>query len=84
MADAALNRGVKGPRELAPKLLTWISDSRTMRLAWDHIAEHGGPSPGPSGKRVTDYTSAAAWQCCHVLAAAVRRGNYRPGKERVR
>jgi hypothetical protein len=70
-------------REMASHLHPRIADARTMRLAWDHLAFQGGQSPGPDGRRYTDYGSEEVWDLCKCLADAVRRGTYRPGPARI-
>ena len=77
-----LKDGVRGARASRPTLLARVADARTLRLAWTHLAERGGPAPGPDGRRFADYTAAEVWDLCRCLAEAIRAaGTYRPGPE---
>jgi hypothetical protein len=69
---------------VAPYLLSRIADARTLRLAWDFLAEKGGQAPGPNGHRYGDYYSEEIWGLCRCLERALRAGTYRRGPERVR
>jgi RNA-directed DNA polymerase len=82
-ARRALGEGVRGVRALAPYLLARISDTRTLRLAWDYLAAKGGEAPGPDGRRYGDYYSDEVWGLCRCLARALRDQTYQPGPERV-
>ena len=84
-ADAAraISAGIRGAKEIAPHLIDRIADARTMRLAWQYLAEKGGQAPGPDHRRYRDYTSTEIWEWCRCLASAVRDGTYRPSPERV-
>lgn len=79
----ARQNGRAGLKQIAARLFGYIADARTMRLAWDALAAHGGQTPGPDGRRYRDYTSAETWDYCRGLAKAVAEGTYEPGAERI-
>jgi hypothetical protein len=82
-SSRALRDGIAGVRTLAPHLFKRIAEARALRLAWAYLAEEGGPTPGPDGRRYRDYASAEVWDLCRCLAEALRRGTYRPGPEKL-
>jgi hypothetical protein len=83
LAARTVQQRRRGLRTLAPDLLKLISDSRTLRAAWDHLAIRGGQAPGHDGRRYSDYSSAEVWSLCRALSAAIRDGTYRPQAERI-
>jgi retron-type reverse transcriptase len=80
----ALQEGPAGVRQLAPYLLGWVADPRTLRCAWDDLARHGGQAPGPNGHRYHELDDHEVWALCRCLGRAIREGSYRPGGEKVR
>src|SRR6266403_1535399 len=81
--NRALQEGPRGVQSLAPHLLERIVDQRTLRLAWDFLACHGGTAPGPNGLRYTDLTSGEVWELCRCLSKALRNGSYGRGPDRT-
>jgi hypothetical protein len=80
----ALQSGPAGVLQIAPYLLGWVADPRTLRCAWDDLARHGGQAPGPNSHRYDEYDEHEIWALCRRLGQCVRDGTYRPGDERVR
>jgi hypothetical protein len=76
--------GIAGLKEVAPSLFRRMSDERNLRLAWDHLAERGGPAPGPDGLRYSDLDERDVWKMCRWLRDMIREGEYEPGREHVR
>jgi hypothetical protein len=70
-------------RKLAPYLVEIIADPRTLHLAWEHLARHGGSAPGPNQLRSTDLSRRESWDLCRPLGEAIRSGTYRRGPDRV-
>jgi len=83
LARQAVPQGRSALKEAAPVLAQCIADTNFLRLAWDHLAEHGGEAPGPGGDRYEDFTSTQVWQFCRGLRDELRSGQYQPGPERV-
>ena len=83
-AGRASRDGLGGVKALAPDLLGWIADARTLRLAWDHLARNGGHAPGPNGLRYPDLNCAEVWDLCRCLGGVIRGGTYGRGGERVK
>lgn len=83
--EAALVRamGRQAMAEVAPCLLKRVADSRTLRVAWDHMSKHGGQSPGLDGMRYTDLDDRLIWDLCRSLGEEILSGNYAVGPERV-
>ncbi len=75
--------GRRAMQKVAPYLCHRISDERTLAVAWDYLAEHGGPTPGPDGLRYDDLNPSERWQLLRSLRDAIRSGEYQPGEERV-
>lgn len=73
----------RGPIEtLGPKLLGWISDTKMLREAWNHLAAKGETAPGPNGHRYGDYDESEVWSKLKAIGVAIRKDTYRPGGER--
>jgi retron-type reverse transcriptase len=83
-AKHVLLRGRQGLLEIAPHLLHRISDDRTLGLAWDYLAQHGGQAPGPDGLSYTDLDHRAKWQLIRALRDEIRSGDYSSGEEYLR
>ncbi|MFO0823776.1 MAG: reverse transcriptase domain-containing protein [Gemmataceae bacterium] len=66
-------------RSLAPYLRDWITDTRTLRQARDHLARRGGQAPGPDGSRYHDLNDRETWQWMRSIRASLRSGKSRPG-----
>ena len=81
-ADAAKQK-LTGLKELAPSLLGFISDERTLFAAWQHTAAHGGTAPGPDGCRYDEFTVNEVWKWCRATREEIRAGEYTPGEESV-
>jgi hypothetical protein len=78
------NRGSRAERNaFAQDLLPRVADSRTLRLAIDHLASEGGSAPGPNGLRLDELDGTARWELARLLGTAIRTGNYRPGPVRT-
>jgi hypothetical protein len=75
--------GLQGVRVLDPYLMPIISDTRTMRVASDHLRRRGGEAPGPNGRRLEDLNTDDQWAFCGALAKAVKNGHYQPGPSRT-
>lgn len=74
---------LKAVAALAPDLLYLISDTKTLRVAWDHLEMHGGQAPGPDGICYWHLDSEhATWRMCQQYKNAIRAGKYKPWPER--
>lgn len=82
-AGQAAGQGIDGVRAFTRYLHERIADARTLRLAWDHLAVHGGQAPGPNGHRYPDYSSSEIWGLCRAIAGALQNGTYRPGRAKT-
>jgi hypothetical protein len=83
-AKHVLLRGKEGLLEIAPHLLYRISDERTLSLAFDYLAAHGGQAPGPNGVHYSDFNTSQKWQLCRELRNEIRAGTYTTGAEYLR
>lgn len=82
-AKTAVTLGREGVDKLAPSLLYFISDERTLRAAWAYLQEHAGQAPGPDGETYDDCNESEKWQCCRAIRDTIRAGEYEPGPERI-
>lgn len=82
-ANAAVVLGREGLEALAPSLVTFISDERTLRAAWDYLQHHGGQAPGPDGDCYDDFNMSEKWQRCREIRDTIRAGEYEPEEERI-
>jgi RNA-directed DNA polymerase len=78
-----LKEGRPALEAIAPSLLHRVSDERALRVAWDHLEEHGGRAPGRDGLRHEDYSEYLKWEVCRALRDFIRGGEYKPDKDRV-
>lgn len=81
-AAEAARQGRKGIQQIAPHVFERAADTRNLGLAFDHVAHHGGPAPGPNGHRCADYERHEAWALVRVLSKAIQDGTYKPGPVR--
>lgn len=82
-AHIAVADGRRGLRRIGPQLLNRIADTRNLRVAWDHLAQYGGPTPGPNGLHYTDLEGDEIWELMRALRSAILTGVYRPGAVRT-
>ncbi|MEO8164701.1 MAG: reverse transcriptase domain-containing protein [Betaproteobacteria bacterium] len=78
IADAMSN-ATNGLDNIAPQLFSWITDERNLRSAWDHLAAHGGQTPGRNGHRYGDLSECEIWGLLRCLRDAIRTGIYHSG-----
>jgi hypothetical protein len=83
-ARLTMQQGIRGAWALAPYLFDRVADARTFHAAWNHLSANGGQTPGPDGRRYTDYDTEEVWGLCRRLEDELQRGTYEPGPERVR
>jgi len=74
----ALQEGPAGVRKLAPYLLGWVADPRTIRCAWDDLARAGGQAPGPNGHRYHELDDHEVWALCRCLGGHSARAPTAP------
>lgn len=77
------HHGSTGINRIAHHLLAWVSDARTLRLAWDDLARRGGRAPGPNQRTYDALSDGEIWSLCRALGKAIREDRYRPGQERI-
>lgn len=75
----SVNEGPDAVKELEPYLLKWISNSKFLRHAWNHLAKYGGQAPGKNGLRFTDFDSEEVWLILKEISGMIRAGTYQPG-----
>jgi hypothetical protein len=80
----ALKKGWAGIAAIAGDLLYRVSDERTLRIAWDYLAEYGGQAPGPDGARYSDRSDSEAWAMCRSIRDVIRANEYQPSEETVK
>jgi retron-type reverse transcriptase len=78
-----LKKGKAALDAIAPFLFSRVSDERALRVAWDHLQEHGGRAPGRNGLRFEDHDENAKWLVCRALRDVIRSGEYEPNEDRV-
>jgi hypothetical protein len=76
--------GPVGRQKVASQLVWRIADARTLRLAWDHLSEHGGQSPGPDGLKYADFREEEIWPLLREIRDEILEGFYRAGRERLK
>jgi hypothetical protein len=69
---------------IARSLLFRVSHDKTLRVAWDYLAQYGGQAPGPDGCRYSDFPDSEVWRVCRSIRDEIRRGEYEPFEEEVR
>jgi hypothetical protein len=82
-AEAAARGDAATRKAFTSELFARTADSRNLRLAWDHLALGGGPSPGLDGLRFTDLEEQEVWGLVRTLGTATRDDTYRPGRDRI-
>src|SRR5262249_2022867 len=82
-AKKVLKKGRAALKAIAPFLFNRVSDERALRVAWDHLEEHGGRAPGRNGLRFEDHDEHARWLVCRALRDVIRSGEYEPNEDRV-
>ena len=83
---AAFRAAEQGPdaiREFAAELFPRIADTRTLRAAMDHLAQHGGEAPGPNGRVLRDLSRSDKWELARWLSHQLREGHYVHGPVRA-
>jgi hypothetical protein len=80
---AAWPRGWDAVRPLAGGVMDLVGDSRVLFVSALDLRADGPKAPGPNGLPLHALDGDELWRMCTALAAAVRAGTYRPGKERV-
>lgn len=78
----AMSAGISGTKQLAPYLLSLVSDPRALRSGWDYLRARGGEAPGPNGHHYDDLDDHEIWSLMGALGRAIRNGTYRHGPER--
>jgi RNA-directed DNA polymerase len=78
----AIHEGPASVKEILPNLLTWISDARTLRAAWNTLAQKN-TAPGPNGHHFNDFDHKEVWELLRTIGKAIRAGTYRVGEERT-
>lgn len=76
-------KGRAGIRHDAAHFMDWIADERTLRVAWDHLAQHGGQAPGIDGWRYCDFPDNQIWDSLRDLRNTIREGRYEPAEDRI-
>jgi RNA-directed DNA polymerase len=80
VAAARGNNAMK--RSFTAKLLQRTADPRNLRLAWDHLATYGGPSPGVDGLRPGDLADHEVWDLLRTLRQVILSDTYRTAPDR--
>ncbi|HBO44376.1 MAG TPA: Retron-type reverse transcriptase, partial [Planctomycetaceae bacterium] len=81
-ANKAIQEGPHAVKAMLPQLVDRIADSRNLRAAWDHLARHGGATPGPNGITYRDVEGSEIWELMRTLGRSIREGTYQPGPTR--
>ena len=81
-ARLALTEGGNVLAETLKRLRSRIADTRMLRLAWDKLCSHGGPSPGTDGLTYLDFEEIEVWPLLRLASSAISDGSYRPGPVR--
>ena len=81
-AKAAAGK-LAGLRQIAPDLMTYVSDEKVLHHALDHMRAEGSHTAGPDGVRYDDLTADGGWAWCRAVRDTIRDGDYTPGEERV-
>jgi group II intron reverse transcriptase/maturase len=81
-AKLALTEGGESLDEMLRCLRSRIADTRMLRLAWDKLCMHGGPSPGTDGLTYTDLEDSEVWVLMRLASRAICDGSYQPGPVR--
>jgi Reverse transcriptase (RNA-dependent DNA polymerase) len=69
--------------DFAQLLFRRAADTRSLKLALDHLASEGGVAPGPDGVCPTDLGPAERWELARALGDSIRRATDRPDPGRV-
>ncbi|HBO42662.1 MAG TPA: Retron-type reverse transcriptase, partial [Planctomycetaceae bacterium] len=78
----AIHEGPHAVKAMLPQLVDRIADSRNLRIAWGHLARHGGATPGPNGVTYRDVEGPEIWELMRTLGRSIREGTYQPGPTR--
>lgn len=70
--------GKPGQRKIMPYLFKYICCDKNLRLAWDHLSKRAGQTPGPDGRRYSDFNESEIWQFLRQIRDSLKDGSYRP------
>jgi retron-type reverse transcriptase len=83
LAARAAAEKLAGLRAVAPYLLAYISDEKTLFTALKHMEAEGSHAPGPDGVRDENITAGGGWAWCRAIRDTIREGYFAPGRERA-
>ncbi len=83
LAKRAAATKLAGLREIAPSVLTVISDERTLYTALKHMEAVGSHAPGPDDLRYEDIAEYGEWKWCREVRDTIREGGFALDEERV-
>jgi retron-type reverse transcriptase len=63
--------------------MRWITDARTLRVAWNYLDQHGGQSAGIDGLRFGDLPESEVWRHLSEIRDQIRNSDYKPAADRV-
>jgi len=69
--------GSEGLTKVAPYLPNFIADDRNLRVAWDHLCEHGGRSVGPDRLDLLSIPESRIWPSLKWIESLLKSGEYR-------
>jgi hypothetical protein len=69
--------GREGLTKVAPYLPKFIADDRNLRVAWDHLCEHGGRSVGPDEVDLLSIPESRIWPWLKWTGSLLKSGEYR-------
>ena len=72
-----------GLRDIAPHLLRFLSDEKTLFTALTHMKAKGSHAPGPDGLRFDDIRDCGEWKWCRAIRDDIRIGSFRPDEEQL-
>jgi retron-type reverse transcriptase len=64
------------------QLLARTADPQNLRLAWQHLANGDGQSPGIDGLRPHDLEDYEIWALARTVGKAILTDSYRPNRDR--
>lgn len=82
-AEAAAGGPARERQQFAQCLFHRAADTRNTRLAIEHVANHGGPAPGPNGLRLRDLDDHERWSLARALSRSLTDSTYRMGSIRT-
>ena len=83
LAARAAAKKLAGLRAIAPFIMRYITDEKTLVTALRHMEAEGSHTPGPDGLRYVDLTEDGGWAWCRAIRDTIREGFHSPGAERV-